>query len=153
MKFLILVLLVVGCGSSAHQKAVQKKASDTAKAASARIDATTRAWDAKYNPKKPVSPAACTTTVGFSLSGMVYSSKALTWGDAVNQAPEGKRIVTRGELAMLYDTGALVELDFMVWSGTPKDSSTSYTLNPQDGMLEYSDINGELMAIYVDIKE
>lgn len=149
---IFLTLLVLGCGNADHRKAVQKKANDTAKAADAKIDATTRAWDAKYNAKKPVSPAACTTTVSFSLTGLVYSQKALTWGDAVNEAPEGKRIVTRGELAMLYDSGALSDLDFIVWSGTAKDSSTSYVLNPLDGMLETADINGEIMALYVDIK-
>lgn len=137
----ILLLVLAACGNPARQKAQNKK-----------VDEVTRSLDAKYNPKKPDSPAACTTVVGFSLTNVTYSTKALTWGEAVNSAPEGKRIATRGELAMLYDSGALADLNFMVWTGTPKDSSSSYVLNPEDGMIEYADINGELTALYVDIK-
>jgi hypothetical protein len=150
MKVLITVLALIGCGSNVGQVRAHRKLDDMASKASRRIDVTTKAWHAKFNPKKHDSPAACAVVSQTSLTGVVIGDQAVTWGEAVNQAPAGKRIATRGEVLMLWDSGALKDVNFMVWTGTQKDSSTSYILNGDDGTLDNTDINAELNAIYVD---
>ena len=102
---------------------------------------------------KPTSPPACSITASFSLKGMTYDYNLVTWGEAVNNAPAGKRLITRGEAIMLWDAGAFKNTQFNVgqsWTASLKDDGDVYALNTVSGWLDYSSKNNQLSAIYVD---
>lgn len=158
MKTLLLSLVLLnaittGCGSSTKQEI-------TADDANKYIDEHTKAMDKDFkkeveNSQESASPTACQVIVAFSLAGLHYSPELVSWGDAVNKTPPGKRLATRGELLLLHDSGMLKGIQFAsdgVWSGSERDQDTAWVLGTTIGSLDYTQKVAVLGAIYVDKK-
>lgn len=169
-------LLTVGCGSAEHQK--EKSA-----AVKAKIDEKSRAMDVFFSPKQSpaaeavdrsgmdepatvqdqavvapnqavtVQSQAVTATNIDAPKGTFYVAAVVSWADAVNKTPEGKRLATRDEIFALWDSGAFKKVQFStggVWTSSLKNSLEVWTLNTYDGSLSSSQKSNSLSTVYVD---
>jgi hypothetical protein len=80
----------------------------------------------------------------------------LTWGDAIQKAPAGKRLATRGELLLLWDQGYFKGKQFAiddVWTSTAKDANQAYAVDMVNGQLDFTNKYNVLNAVYVDVAQ
>lgn len=149
---LILSLMLSACGVQNQPAGVDGNADHY-------IDEKTKSLDHKYKAnydKKNTSPAECSITSLVSFKGVQYVASAVTWGDAIQKAPAGKRLATRGELLLLWDQAYFKGKQFAiddVWTASTKDDTHAYAVDMVNGQLDFTVKYNLLGAIYVDIQQ
>lgn len=181
---IVLIVTLAACGSAAQQKARTKafsryvndkshSASDATSGKDSQADSSTTGQQPISAPASspqaaPIAQAQTTTastatcTSGSTqqpgavdtIIGAVYVSKLVTWKDAMNKAPAGHRLATRGEVLILFDSGALKQINFSlpaVWTASETGVTDAWVVEIMDGSLSQNGKGNQLPAIYVEV--
>jgi len=175
--FLLLILAqaaIAACGSAEHQKehnAALKKWADqksratdkyfrpekvTPSPAADAVEGQTAPVETAAQPvaeQVPVVAPAAAATPTATVKGTLYVAAVVSWADAVNKAPAGKRVATRDELFALWDGGAFKSTQFStgaVWTSSEKDTLDVWCLSTFDGSQASSLKSNALSTVYVD---
>ncbi len=119
------------------------------------VSAPNQAVTAQNQAVTATSPAAPIDAPIDAPKGTFYVASVVSWADAVNKTPDGKRLATREEIFALWDSGAFKKVQFStggVWTASQKNSLEVWTLNTYDGSLSSSEKTNGLSTVYVDAK-
>jgi len=86
---------------------------------------------------------------------VIYRPERKCWEDAVAEAPDGFRLLTRAEAVSLYDQGLLDEVSARntIWTATEFQFINAWTMNTRNGITTAYSRSTLLPAIYIEETE